>query len=80
MPRPWNVISHDGLVPRRGQLDEYDLLRALLNNEVVREGLAELRIPRPLPRSMGFWQEWAGPLSLDGLLAEVTVLCVTDDS
>jgi len=72
----WRAVEYSDTTAwymARRKLDDYDLLHALFNNELVREGLAELLIPRPLPRAMGFWEEWAGPLCLDGLLAGVIV-------
>ena len=68
----WRAVEYSDTTARYmalRKLDEYDLLHVFFNNELVREGLAELLIPRPLPKGMGFMEEWAGPLCLDGRLA-----------
>jgi hypothetical protein len=72
----WRAVEYSDTTAwylARRQLDEYDLLHTLFTSEPVRNGLAELRIPHPLPKAMGFWEEWAGPLCLDGILAGVIV-------
>lgn len=42
-------------------------------DEVVRKGLPELRIPRPLTVDLGLVHQWAGSLCLDGVLAGLIV-------
>lgn len=68
----WRAVEYpDALTwfTSRNRRDECDFLRVFFDNGAVREGLAELRIPSPLPDDLGFEHEWPGTLCLDGLLA-----------
>lgn len=72
----WRAVEYSDTVAwfmARNRLEDYDLLRVFFDDEVVREGLGELRIPRPLTDALGFEQQWAGSLCLDGVLAGLIV-------
>lgn len=71
----WRAVEYSDTVAwftARNRMEEFGLLRVFFDDAVVREGLAALRIPSPLP-DIGFEQQWSGSLSLDGVLAGVIV-------
>ncbi|GGU51343.1 hypothetical protein [Lentzea flava] len=65
----WRAVEHPGTVVRV----DSGHLRSFFDDQVVRDGLSELRIPAPLTDALGFEPQWAGSLCLDGVLAGLIV-------
>ncbi|GAB2834011.1 hypothetical protein [Lentzea nigeriaca] len=72
----WRAVEYSDTVAwfmSRNRVEDYNLFRVFFDDQAVRNGLSELQIPAPLTEALGFEQQWAGSLCLDGVLAGLIV-------